>query len=93
MTLSKEQKQIAQMILDGLSFADIARKLGVSNIAVGNRLHAIRKRTDCYDRYDFFLHADKLGLIRPPEDVLILSRSLFRELKSSLHPATPQQPS
>lgn len=80
MNLSPEQKRVAQLVLDGNSFAQIAKELGVSNIAVGNRLHAIRKRTGCFDRYDFFIYADKLGLTRPSEGVLLIGESLFREL-------------
>lgn len=83
MTLTPEQKRVAQLVLDGLSFPEIVRKLGTSKIAVGSWLRALRNRTDCRDRYDLFLHADKLGLVRPTGEVQLIPCTLFNQLDNA----------
>jgi DNA-binding CsgD family transcriptional regulator len=83
MTLTPDQKRVAQLVLDGLSFTEIVKELGVTKIAVGNWLRALRNRTDCRDRYDLFIHADRLGLTRPNDDVFLISRTQFNRLDSA----------
>jgi DNA-binding NarL/FixJ family response regulator len=61
--LSDRQKEILQMIADGLSTKQVARELGITQKTVHNHLNAIYRRLDTQSLTHAVLSAVRLGII------------------------------
>jgi DNA-binding NarL/FixJ family response regulator len=61
--LSERQREILQMIADGLSTKQVARELGITQKTVHNHLNAIYRRLDTQSLTHAVLSAVRLGII------------------------------
>lgn len=61
--LSERQREILQMIADGLSTKQVARELGITQKTVHNHLNAIYRRLDTQSLTQAVLSAVRLGII------------------------------
>ena len=61
--LSERQREILQMIADGLSTKQVARELGMTQKTVHNHLNAIYRRLDTQSLTHAVLSAVRLGII------------------------------
>jgi DNA-binding NarL/FixJ family response regulator len=61
--LSERQREILQMIADGLSTKQVARQLGITQKTVHNHLNAIYRRLDTQSLTHAVLSAVRLGII------------------------------
>jgi two-component system, NarL family, response regulator DegU len=62
--ISKREEEVLQLIADGLSTTDVARKLYISVKTVKNHLASIYQKLDTPDRTGAVVKAVKLGIIR-----------------------------
>lgn len=64
--LSRREVEVLQLLAEGASTADVARKLYISIKTVKNHLSSIYEKLDARDRTQAVLAAQRLGIVRPP---------------------------
>ncbi len=68
--LSRRERQVLVLIADGLSNADIARRLGISVFTVKNHVHSILRKLKVTRRTAAVRQADYRGWLSPPRHEL-----------------------
>ena len=67
--LTAREREVVQLMVDGVSTAGIARQLGVSVNTVRNHTQSVLRKLSAHSRLEAAAAAVRLGLARPPQRV------------------------
>jgi DNA-binding NarL/FixJ family response regulator len=67
--LTAREREVVQLMVDGVSTAGIARELGVSVNTVRNHTQSVLRKLSAHSRLEAAAAAVRLGLARPPQRV------------------------
>jgi DNA-binding NarL/FixJ family response regulator len=65
--LTAREREVVQLMVDGVSTSGIARELGVSVNTVRNHTQSVLRKLDAHSRLEAAAAAVRLGLARPPQ--------------------------
>lgn len=65
--LTAREREVVQLMVDGVSTAGIARELGVSVNTVRNHTQSVLRKLNAHSRLEAAAAAVRLGLARPPQ--------------------------